>query len=453
MGATARLALDSHHPWPDGSASRLGDRTGTPQRRGSPRCPTYPPSTPPWAQWHHSHLNITSESRSHADAQAASGGPNLRAQLSGWGARFRDKPDWSLPTLPAPVSERARSPRTNCATGLVGGGVSPNGQLLIKDSGAGQCGCSSAHRDNALSVAGSPNRKAVPHIGPRKRIHYKRPRISGREEETPRGPSWGMGSPSFLLRLHRLGSPPPPRPPARRTVGRDPTYPVSQSIGARQDVNGKPQRGSFPIGIHHHRDRAGMMAGSEGFSDSFTPPSPPSIPVPVLARYLVRTKLLVRPTPDTCISGEIHAPRTRIGVLLVRCRTGKLAGRGLRSRIRVLLRRGPRIQTSVEKPLVSSAAASDMSEFISALSQLDGATTQRPGRQPHVSGRWGAASAQGRNAHHRRKSRPGYRSAHQHCRQRGAVDRALQINPGPGCEDGNCAGGGVYRVYRGRGTW
>lgn len=125
------------------------------------------------------------------------------------------------------------------------------------------------------------------------------------------------------------------------------------------------------------------------------------------------------------------------------------AGEGLRGWIRVLLRRAPRIQAFELIPLVRSPPQHPTRASSSRHCRSSMGPTQRPGRRPHVSGRWGAASGAGeRDAHHCRKSRPGYRSAHQHCRQRGAVDRSLQINPGPGCEGGNCAGRGVCRVYR-----
>lgn len=101
VGATVSLELPpgSQHPWPDGSASRFGDRTGTPSLRGNsagtPLGAAMAPFPPKYNQRIPSPRGRTGGFRWPKRAGAA--------RLRG-GRLCRDKPDGPHPSLPAPVS-------------------------------------------------------------------------------------------------------------------------------------------------------------------------------------------------------------------------------------------------------------------------------------------------------------------------------------------------------------
>lgn len=173
------------------------------------------------------------------------------------------------------------------------------------------------------------------------------------------------------------------------------------------------------------------------FFDPFTPPLPrPSIPLPALVGYLARTKILARSTPDTCISGEAHALRARIGVdqMFVPC----LTVHGLRGRY-VCCSAGSS-RRSRPTPPASSAAASDASAPHLVTVAARRGPTQRPGpATPRIRPVGSCVRAQGQGTRIMVvRAALAYRSAHQPF---GRWIALPQINPGPGCDGGNCAGG------------
>lgn len=102
VGATVSLAPQAHST-PGPTDLQAASVTGS---------ETYSPAHAAWGPpWHHYPLNITSESRPHAHAQAASGGPNPRGRSTLRGGAAAGITRMGLnPRLPAPVNDAATPP-------------------------------------------------------------------------------------------------------------------------------------------------------------------------------------------------------------------------------------------------------------------------------------------------------------------------------------------------------